>query len=50
MADNTFLGRFVTQYARLVLPLKEALQDEAACRELFFNLGWKITNPPVTQA
>ncbi|MDR2222415.1 MAG: hypothetical protein LBE34_06715 [Flavobacteriaceae bacterium] len=50
MADNTFLGRFVTQYAQLVLPLKEALQDEASCRALFLDLGWSIPNPPINQA
>lgn len=50
MADNTFLGSFVTQYAQLVLPLKEALESESKFRALFLDLGWSIPNPPVTQA
>lgn len=50
MADNTFLGTFVTQYARLMLPLKEALQTESNFRALFLDLGWAIPSPPVTEA
>lgn len=50
MADNTFLGSFVTQYAELILPLKKALQSESALKELFFDLGWSIPNPPIIQA
>lgn len=50
MADNTFLGSFVTQYAQLILPLKEAIQSESSFRALFLDLGWSIPNPPVTQA
>ena len=50
MANNTFLGSFVTQYARLVLPLKEALESESQFRALFLDLGWSIPIPPVSQA
>jgi len=50
MADNTFLGSFVTQYATLVLPLKEALESESKFRALFLDLGWSIPNPPVSEA
>lgn len=50
MADNTFLGSFVTQYSRLVLPLKEALESESKFRELFLDLGWSIPTPPVSEA
>ncbi|SFO28569.1 hypothetical protein SAMN05421741_1334 [Paenimyroides ummariense] len=50
MADNTFLGSFVTQYARLILPLKEALESESKFRALFLDLGWSIPTPPVSEA
>ena len=50
MADNTFLGSFATQYARLVFPLKEALESESKFRALFLDMGWSIPNPPVAEA
>lgn len=50
MADNTFLGSFVTQYARLIIPLKEALEDESEFRSLLLDLGWSIPVPPISQA
>lgn len=50
MGDNTFLGSFVTHYTRLIIPLKEALENEGEFEALFLDLGWTIPSPPVSEA